>query len=443
MSMELPSDMPQDLREQMERLAQKNPRLAEVLLRVWRAKQERAKQEEASSCPAPGEDEETWKRTPPQEEASSCPAPGEDEETWKRTPPKMAEKALPRTPEVVAEAEDAPPQAATPDLPAQRARQEWREVRQFEWRDLLEKAEATIARHGFRDVLGPLFPLVRLLVALAIREGARLDPSREAHLFLTQWEVAQALGISERTLERWLNDPRYEEYRQRARLWIAWETWWTSGEGIGLDHAVRGGTVWRVRVRPVIRRRGLRVLAPYLRLPWRDLAQDREEGRTARILSLSDSVSGYKEGLLVGKLVTLRSVVGEPLATPRKTPPLFLDPDTTRGIRELLREASIPRGRNGRRNWVQQVASAIAAALGDQKSLRFWMQVAWAALRQAVWGGGDGAMRLLARVVYVAKEAKEDGFARCPGAYAQALLRREGYWDLVAPFQAYRVGVPV
>ncbi len=330
-------------------------------------------------------------------------------------------------------------QAARPDLRGV----DWKEVRRFEWQDLLSKAETSIDRHGFREVLGPLYPLVRLLVALAIREGARLDPSREAYVFLAQWEAAQALGVAERTLERWLHDPRYEKYRQKARLWIAWETWYTSGEGIGRDHVVKGGTVWRVRVRPVIRKRGLRVLAPYLRLPWRDLAQDREEARTARVLSLPDSVSGYKGGLLVGNLVTLRSVVGEPLATwGSKKTPLPLYPDTARTFRELLRLASVPSGRNGRRNWAQQAASAIAAALGDQKSLRYWLRVVWAALKQALYGGGEGALRVLARVVHMAKEAREDGFARSPGAYAQALLRREGYWELVAPFQAFKAGVP-
>jgi len=54
---------------------------------------------------------------------------------------------------------------------------------------------------------------------------------------------------------------------------------------------------------------------------------------------------------------------------------------------------------------------------------------------------GEGAFRVLARVVYMAQEAKDDGFARNPGAYAQGLLRREGYWDLVNPFQAFKVGV--
>ncbi|GAA6746769.1 hypothetical protein [Thermus brockianus] len=402
----LPPDMPEDIRRQIEDLAQKNPGMAQGLLRLWEAKRKR--------------------------EAGGV--------SWNETPAKTPKEAP----------EEEPPSSGTPDragleaAPPQRptlANTDWREVRRFEWQDLLAKAERTIEAHGYKEVLGPLFPLVRLLVAYAIWEGARLDPSREAHVFLPQWEVAQALEVSERTVERWLHDPRYEKYRRYARHWIAWETWMTSGRALEREGAVKGGTVWRVRVRPVYR--AIRVLAPYLRLTWRDLEEDRREGRTARVLSAHDSMSGYKEGLLLGKPLTLRIVVGKPLATwESKKTPLPLDPDTRRNFRELLRLSSVPGGRNGRRNWAQQAASAIAAALGDQKSVRFWLRVVWAALKQALFGGGEGAMRVLARVVGLAAEARADGFARSPGAYAQALLRREGYWDLVAPFQAFRAGVP-
>ena len=402
----LPPDMPEDIRRQIEDLAQKNPGMAQGLLRLWEAKRKR--------------------------EAGGV--------SWNKTPAKTPQEAP----------EEEPPSSGTPDragleaAPPQRptlANTDWREVRRFEWQDLLSKAEKTLEAYGYRDLLGPLFPLVRYLVAHAIREGARLDPSREAHIFLPQWEVAQALGVSERTVERWLHDLRYEKYRRFARHWIAWETWMTSGRALEREGAVKGGTVWRVRVRPVYR--AIKVLAPYLRLPWRDLEDDREKGRTARVLSDPDSMSGYKETLRLGSGLTLRVVVGKPLATweSEKTP-LLLDPDTRRTFRELLRLSSVPGGRNGRRSWAQQVASAIASALGDQKSLRFWLRVAWAALKQVLYGGGDGAMKVLARVVTIAAEARADGFARSPGAYAQALLRREGYWDLVAPFQGFKAGVP-
>jgi len=402
----LPPDMPEDIRRQIADLAQKNPGMAQGLLRLWEAKRKR--------------------------EAGGV--------SWNKTPAKTPQEAP----------EEEPPSSGTPDragleaAPPQRptlANTDWREVRRFEWQDLLSKAEKTLEAYGYRDLLGPLFPLVRYLVAHAIREGARLDPSREAHIFLPQWEVAQALEVSERTVERWLHDPRYEKYRRFARHWIAWETWMTSGRALEREGAVKGGTVWRVRVRPVYR--AIKVLAPYLRLPWRDLEDDREKGRTARVLSDPDSMSGYKETLRLGSGLTLRVVVGKPLATweSEKTP-LLLDPDTRRTFRELLRLSSVPGGRNGRRSWAQQVASAIASALGDQKSLRFWLRVAWAALKQVLYGGGDGAMKVLARVVTIAAEARADGFARSPGAYAQALLRREGYWDLVAPFQGFKAGVP-
>ena len=402
----LPPDMPEDIRRQIADLAQKNPGMAQGLLRLWEAKRKR--------------------------EAGGV--------SWNKTPAKTPQEAP----------EEEPPSSGTPDragleaAPPQRptlANTDWREVRRFEWQDLLSKAEKTLEAYGYRDLLGPLFPLVRYLVAHAIREGARLDPSREAHIFLPQWEVAQALEVSERTVERWLHDPRYEKYRRFARHWIAWETWMTSGRALEREGAVKGGTVWRVRVRPVYR--AIKVLAPYLRLPWRDLEDDREKGRTARVLSDPDSMSGYKETLRLGSGLTLRVVVGKPLATweSEKTP-LLLDPDTRRTFRELLRLSSVPGGRNGRRSWAQQVASAIASALGDQKSLRFWLRVAWAALKQVLYGGGDGAMKVLARVVTIAAEARADGFARSPGAYAQALLRREGYWDLVAPFQGCKAGVP-
>lgn len=414
MSLPLPPDLPEEVRRELEGLAQKNPALAKSLLKVWEAKRlKEAKDREAST---------------PKEEAPQRAAP---------TPPLKR----PITP-----LQSTPPTPTTPPASEgpQRPSESPADIRTWEWQDLLSKAETSIRRFGHWERLGPLAPMVRLLVAHAIRFGARLDPSREAHVFLAQWELAAMLGVSERTVERWLHDPRYERYRQAARMWISWETWYTEGEGIGRPGAVRGGTVWRVRVRPLAKAR--KVLAPYLRVPWRDLKEDKEQGRTAKVLSLPDSVSGYKEALRVGKGITLQGVVGKPLATLlQKNPVTSLDPDTalgaTRDLRALLRAASVPGGRDGRRSWAQQVASAIASALGDGHSARFWLRVVWAALKAVLFGGGEGALRLLLRVVYMAKEAREDGFAKSPGAYAQALLRREGFWDLVAPFQAFKVGV--
>ncbi len=409
--------MDSETRAKIEALKQKSPKLAQALEEAYRAMQERQEREVRDEKSV--QDEEK----PPAQTAFTAPvatAPADPTPL----PPQGPEKA-PR------EAE--PVQKLTT----------WREVREFEWQDYLNKAEALLSRWGHLERLGPLAPLVRLLLAFAIREGARQDPTREAHVFLAQWEVAKMLGVSERTVERWLNDPRYERYRKVARWWVAWETWYTSGTGIGQEKAVKGGTLWRVRVRPLVRPgRPMKVLAPYLALPWRDLGEDAREGRTQRGVSAPDSMSGYKDLLLLGNGVTLRSVVGKPLATwESKKAPLLFYPDTARNIRELLRAASIPGGRNGRRNWAQAVASAIAQALGDQKSLRYWLKVAWAALRALAFGGGEGPIRLLLRVVLMAEEARKDGFARSPGAYAQALLRREGWFDLVRPYQGFKVGV--
>lgn len=418
--MTLPPDLPEDVRAQVEALAAKNPRFAEAVLAAWRAKREReakeAKEGKAKEASPNASTEDSGPKT-----AAKAPR---EEEGYPSSPPSPA------------------PAKEGPSRPAL-AETDWKEVRRFEWEDLLAKAEAELRRWGHWERLGPLAPMVRLLVAHAIRLGARQDPSREAHVFLAQWELAAMLGVSERTVERWLHDPRYERYRQAARMWIAWETWYTDGEALGKGHAVKGGTLWRVRVRPIFRLRPLKVLAPYLRFPWRDLKEDKAKGRTAKVLSAPHSMSGYKKTLLLGQGITLQGVVGAPLATlvQKQNPLLPLYPDTARNLRALLRAASIPGGREGRRKWAQDVAAAISAALGDAQSFRFWLRVVWAALKAVLFGGGDGALRVLARVIYMAQEAKEDGFARKPGAYAQGLLRREGYWDLVNPFRAFKVGV--
>lgn len=414
--MTLPPDLPEDIRAKLEGLKEKNPGLAQSLLRAWQAKQEREAKEKESGAKGAV----SWKTTP------------------SKTPTDASHQQGPTTTPEQSQAAQATGRA-WPTL----AETDWKEVRRFEWQDLLGSAEAELRRWGHWERLGPLAPMVRLLVAHAIRLGARQDPSREAHVFLAQWELAAMLGVSERTVERWLGDPRYERYRQAARMWIAWEIWYTDGQALEKAHAVKGGTVWRVRVRPIFRPRPLKVLAPYLRFPWRDLKEDKAKGKTARVLSSPDSVSGYKEGLLVGQGITLQGLVGAPLATLlQKNPIPSLYPDTARNLRALLRAASIPGGREGRRRWAQDVAAAISAALGDEGSLRFWLRVVWAALKAVLFGGGEGVLQILARVVYMAQEAKQDGFARNAGAYAQALLRREGYWDLVAPFQAFRAGVP-
>ncbi|MDM7324405.1 MAG: hypothetical protein P3W93_005315 [Thermus sp.] len=180
---QFPPDMPEDIRAQLEEVARKSPKMAEGLLRIWEAKKER-EAKEAKRGKAKGEAERM------QDSPASV--------SWKTTPTARAEKA----PQV-----EAPEETTSPSRMPQ-GDLTWRDVRAFEWQDLLAKAERTIEAHGYKEVLGPLFPLVRLLVAYAIREGARLDPSREAHVFLPQWEVAQALEVSERTVERWLHDPR-------------------------------------------------------------------------------------------------------------------------------------------------------------------------------------------------------------------------------------------
>ncbi len=415
---QFPPDMPEDIRAQLEEVARKSPKMAEGLLRIWQAKKEREAKAQTG----------TKARVEEANQAEDSPPPV----SWKATRVETAEKA----PQV-----EAPEETTSPSLVPQ-ADPTWRDVRAFEWQDLLTKAEDLLKRWGHWERLGPLAPMVRLLVAQAIRFGARQDPSREAHVFLAQWELAAMLGVSERTVERWLHGPAYERYRQIARMWIAWEVWTTEGEGIGKQHAVKGGTVWRVRLRPIFRARPLKVLAPYLRFPWRDLEQDKKEGKTARVLSVSDSVSGYKRHLQLGKGVTLQGLVGGPLATLlKKTPLPSLYPDTARDLRTLLRAASIPNGRQGRKQWAQQVAAAIASALGDHASSRFWLKVVWAALRAVLVGGVEAALHLLFRIVVMTKEAVEDGFARKGGAYAQALLRKAGYWDLVGPFQGFKVGV--
>ena len=403
-----------ELQAQIEAIQQRNPQLAQVLLKSYVAlkKRESGEVQDVKNPPS-----KTPDKVPP------APPAIPDTDTPSQSPPKG-----------LTEAESFQKNIPAPD---------WEEVRRFEWQDLLTKAEDLIQKAGDWEALGPLRPLVRLLVAFALREGARHVPEREATVFLAQWELARMLEISERTLERWLNDTRYDKYRSVAQDWIAWEIWMTSGEGIGKTHAVRGGTVWRVRVKPVRRSRKIRVLAPYLALPWRNLAEDRQEGRTERAANAnSDTMSGYKRLHQLGKGLTLQSIVGRPLITQRKKHPLSLYPDTqtARDLRELLRIASIPNRRDGRRAWARDTAAAIARALGDQKSMAFWLRIVWSALRVIIYGGGEGVLRVLFRVVSIASEARQDGFARSAGAYAHYLLGKEGYFELVSPFAAYRVG---
>ncbi|MFC6919759.1 hypothetical protein [Meiothermus taiwanensis] len=407
-----------EIQAQIEAIRQRNPQLAQILLRTHEALKKRES----------GEDAVQDAKNPPSKTPDKAP-PASPATSDTHAPSQGLSKGL-------TEAESFQKNTPAPDR---------EEVRRFEWQDLLSKAEDLIRKAGDWEALGPLRPLVRLLVAFALREGARHVPEREATVFLAQWELARMLEISDRTLERWLNDARYESYRGVAQDWIAWETWMVSGEGIGKNHAVRGGTVWRVRVKPIRRSFGrkIRVLAPYLALPWRNLAEDRQEGRTERAANANpDTMSGYKRLHQLGKGLTLQSIVGKPLITQRKKHPLSLYPDTqtSRDLRELLRVASIPNRREGRRSWARDTAAAIARALGDQKSMAFWLRIVWSALRVIIYGGGEGVLRVLFRVVSIASEARQDGFARSAGAYAHYLLGKEGYFELVSPFAAYRVG---
>ncbi|MDW8482682.1 MAG: hypothetical protein RML14_12645 [Meiothermus sp.] len=186
--MELPANLPDELRAKLEALSKTSPSLAQTILRAWQAREGRPNPAAAESLAQP------------------APTP---------TPP------------------PAPSPVSTPPTPSP----DWREVRAFEWQDLLKKAEETLRSEGDWERLGPLAPLVRLLVAQALRHGARNDPSREAHVFLAQWEVCQFSGISTRTLERWLGDPRYAPYREVAQ---DWSFAWADLDGLGRGHQEQG-----------------------------------------------------------------------------------------------------------------------------------------------------------------------------------------------------------
>lgn len=377
------ADLPPELKEKLSGLP---PRLAEGLLRVWLA------------MPRPG--------------GAASPAPVSPQEERRGERPAPCGRGAPRV--SLSKGEGLGSALEKLGLSTKEEK---------EWQALLEKAEERIRKHGDWEKLGPLAPMVRLLVALALRLGAGGDPHREAVIFLTQWELAQMLGVSLRTLERWLGAPAYAKYRRVARRWIAWRVWRTDGRPIGKPHPVKGGTVWRVKVKP--RKKPFNVLAPQLRWFWRDLGVERKEGRTARVLALSGyNTVRYKSLLRVGKGVTLQGVRGRDVKADliRKTSVRFY-PDTPsfRDLRDLL--FNPPTKRRAHPQWVQEVAQRISTTLRDGTSLRFWLRMAWIALRK-----GPAFQFALLRAVQLAREAMEEGRIRNAGAYACAVLKGQGFW---------------
>jgi len=236
---------------------------------------------------------------------------------------------------------------------------------------MLQRHEPTlrlIERRGREGEAAGPGAFVSLMIAIAWLYRAS-ERQAIVDVFAVQLALADALGVSERTLRRW-------QARADVRRWIGAQPWY--GE-IGGERR-RGGMIYSVRIR---RRSVQRTPRPYrgiARLPWRVLERDIAEGTT---------YSANREQMAGAFFVRIQE--GTFNAWPWITP---VNPDTLSRITQN-QDVNTIRTKN-RAAWVRRFAETVARALRDGASRPFWQRLAWAIVRENAYTGNSRLATALA-----------------------------------------------
>jgi len=355
-------------------LLQKNRALGERALRLWAA-MHGLDPEEALALAQSGE-------APTSQEAPPTPAP----ETAKTAPSgpgfrRLLQQTLAETPE------DDPRRQALQDLLAL-AEEKGLEAGPLRLLLLL----AALGRRYLRERFGP--------------KAARKAGQAVFHLPVDL--VASFLGVHRTTVWRWAA-PLEEAGLIRSKTHVA--TAVRGGEAQNLNT----GTVWAVRLKPG----RARFEHGDLTHPWRDMAKDLEEGRTAfRVIYPKGKrrKKGDQTERLRPERVSLELLVKWTLGI-REVPALdFLRPAPTENptieAAFLLAEMEA----QDRPTVIDLLSERMAHELGDPHSRRFYAGLLWKVVE------GKLSPHALVHAYHRARAAVREGYARRGGAFLQHLL---------------------
>jgi hypothetical protein len=333
---------------------------------------------------------------------------------------------------------------------------------------MLEKAETKAAQTSealltetWKRLIGPAWRLVATLQLEMLTSAYVYQPGQHAHT--THKDLAIQIGVSERTVQRWLS----KKYKgaQYLNVWLSWRTQYMRRED---DLPCKSGTIFRLNLEPnpthdLTPARKVRLEA--LKAPWRlieDLPMNQPNLKAAEALEPSEvepdldadttqteflpvfmnsrhektgvktfpqSREGFKAKIRVeGRDVNLAT---DALISNSR--------QDSRQLEELRKAQVMARLSTSSVHHCEALSKAesVAARLNDKHSTVFWYKQ----FRQALTTGkGEGAIWA---AVSNALEARDRGLVRGrTGAYAVGVLNRTGRRGSSGQDDLYSSGLP-
>lgn len=270
-------------------------------------------------------------------------------------------------------------------------------------------------RHGERAGPGAFVALL-LALMLYYRES---EAVRRFPIFAVQWALADVLGVSPDTLQRWQQLPEVRRWVQSWRYLDA-----------GADYK-RAGMLYTVVWNPDHPHK--RVRTDLLQLPLRSLREAILRGQTRRQL-------GPERPHRIGSLKARWALI-----LPLNRHSLIRFGPLKEAVEYMAAQATTPT-RPRRMAWAGELVDALKRhlGLGDNPEAReklYW-KIALTCLRGLVYGGDEDRhtpLILLRRALSAAMEAQREGRLRNVGAFFSRKLRELGFFDLAAFYAGRRV----
>jgi hypothetical protein len=326
------------------------------------------------------------------------------------------------------------------------------------------KAAQELIGERWRQALGLAYPLVLLAVKGALEAG--MNPSgvgqNNYHFITTLPSLAVLCSalmrrdkvMNQRTIERWLSPSA--PHARALRCWLGWKVWYTSSYvdySTGKPMSTKGGTVFRVYLSPLSEASDAQIhpLASAMRQDWRDLEEDRQQGRTLgkryqnatpdRLEPENVGIYQYSAKELSSKQLVLWEEYGN---TPERTRTTFLGeqyyvyPDT-----KTIQGASVLR--EDVNTYAAWLGSLVTGKRDLDEVMDRYREAVWVCVKAELYGGTRQGWELLTRLRNLALELrKEKHTLRDPAAYCWSQVEAAGFRELrrdysFMPGRFYRV----
>lgn len=329
--------------------------------------------------------------------------------------------------------------------------------------DAARAAERLIGER-WKQALGLAYPLVWLAVKSALEAG--IDPSVEGknnyHFITTLPSLAVLCSalmrreqcMNQRTIERWLSPTA--PHAKALRCWLGWKVWYTSSYidySTGKPMSSKGGTVFRVYLSPLGEASDTQIhpLASAMKRDWRDLEEDRHQGRTFgkryqnatpdRLEPANVGIYHYSAKELSAKQLILWEDCGN---TPERTRTTFLGEEYY-----VYPDTRTVQGASVLREDVNTYAAWLGLLVTGKKDLEGvidrYREAVWVCVKAEQYGGTRQGWELLERLRKLSLELrKEKHTLRDPAAYCWGQIETAGFRELrrdysFAPGRFYRV----